>query len=85
MSTAVKCKRCLLSEIDANKYAETVEAYINALPESNKVDNDEYRRRIDICRSCDMLYEGMCRECGCYVEIRAVKKISHCPSVEHKW
>lgn len=85
MSVSVRCKRCLLSEIDVEKYAETVEAYIKSLPEEMKADDGEYSRRISVCRTCDMLVEGMCRECGCYVEIRAIKKNARCPSAEHKW
>ena len=36
--------------------------------------------------SCDYLLAGMCRKCGCYVEIRAILKDKHCANFDDmKW
>ena len=47
------------------------------------VSDEEYERRLDICKDCDKLNAGTCMSCGCYVEIRAAAKISKCPT--KKW
>lgn len=73
------CKRCLLSEYDEKFYAETVSDYIAHIPEDKKCGSEEYSRRLDICRSCDELSNGMCGECGCFVEVRAAKSHMGCP------
>ncbi|MFR3321286.1 MAG: DUF6171 family protein [Lachnospiraceae bacterium] len=36
-------------------------------------------------RSAKKLYQGMCRICGCYVELRAVMKKNGCPLVKPMW
>lgn len=48
---------------------------IAALPEEKRADDDTYRHRLDICGSCESLGSGICGKCGCFVELRAAKKI----------
>lgn len=44
------------------------------------VSNEEYQRRLAICRSCESLQYGTtCIHCGCIVEIRAKLAASGCP------
>jgi hypothetical protein len=44
------------------------------------VSEEEYQRRLALCRSCDSLQYGTtCIHCGCIVEIRAKLAASHCP------
>lgn len=81
----VICKRCLLSEIGDEDVKKTVVELIEAMPEDKRADRTLYRRRLDICRKCDELADGMCRKCGCYVELRALQKIRKCPHEEEKW
>lgn len=80
------CKKCLLLEAGENKSFEEVKDYINNLDSALKVSNEIYQRRLSFCRACDYLISGMCRKCGCYVEIRAVLKDKCCPDFNHrKW
>ena len=50
-----------------------------------KVEDEEYQNRLAKCKECDNLLSGMCRICGCFVEMRAVMKKNHCPAVEKRW
>ena len=79
------CKRCLLEDMDENEYIRSLKEYIAAYPEEKKADEETVRQRLEICRSCDHLANGMCRKCGCYVELRCIKKESYCPDVPPKW
>ena len=80
-----ECRRCLLSEMSDKQYYETVHDYVASLPEDIKTASDEYGRRIEICRACDDLINGMCRFCGCFVEARAAKKSNRCPKDDRIW
>ena len=44
---------------------------------------EEYERRLSICKECEKLLSGMCRMCGCYVEMRAAIALRDCPG--KKW
>ncbi|MDY3745248.1 MAG: DUF6171 family protein [Lachnospiraceae bacterium] len=48
----------------------------------NRHDRGIIRHR---CRQCDRLLNGMCRICGCFVEMRAAIKVKSCPDVVPKW
>lgn len=79
------CRRCLLSELSQDGYFESVYEYIRSIPSEEKVAQEEYLQRLERCRNCDSLVNGMCRECGCFVEVRAARKITHCPGVHPAW
>ncbi len=79
-----KCKRCLLLEAGEQASYKTVVDYINNLDDDLKVSPQEYERRLLLCRKCEFLIAGMCRKCGCYVEIRAVLKDKSCPNFDNK-
>ena len=79
------CKRCLLKDFDMDAYYETVLEYIESISEELKVPPEEYQRRLELCRECDKLLSGMCRVCGCFAEVRAVKKDQRCPDVHPQW
>lgn len=81
----VRCRRCLLSELDPEGVYATVRDYIASLDESVKADESEYRRRLDKCRTCGHLMNGMCALCGCFVEARAAKSGSSCPDLPARW
>lgn len=81
----VICKRCLLSEMGSDDIKKTIDELIEATPEDKKADSTLYEQRLNICKKCDELLEGMCRKCGCYVELRALQKIRHCPHENKKW
>lgn len=65
------CLKCLLREMDQNAYFENMYEYIQNLDEDIKTSEEIYEKRLAICKECDYLLEGMCRACGCFVELRA--------------
>lgn len=74
------CKRCLIREMAGNtKVYDTVLQYIENLEEVNRTVASEYEQRLAKCKECERLLDGMCRACGCYVEIRAAVKGNTCP------
>ncbi|MGN0675261.1 MAG: DUF6171 family protein [Oscillospiraceae bacterium] len=79
------CKRCLLAEAGMNGVYESVKGYIAAIPQEQKVSDKAYAARLDICRNCGSLTNGTCVKCGCFVEVRAVKKRLGCPDENDKW
>lgn len=85
MENGVKrhCRKCLTRDMDQKEYFENLHTYIANLEEDVKVSEPLYERRLLVCKSCDLLYDGMCRACGCYVELRAVMKKNCCPY--EKW
>lgn len=79
------CKRCLLLDIDPDGLYKKVSELISLMPEDQRADADEYERRLSLCRSCTSLRDGLCGECGCFVELRAAAKKNYCPSAYHYW
>ena len=79
------CKRCLLSELDGEELISSVRQRISLLDESVRADEREYHHRLDRCKSCDNLTNGMCALCGCFAELRAAKKEMHCPDTPRRW
>lgn len=79
------CKRCLLAEIDVDRLYKKVSELIELMPEDVKAPDEIYQKRLNICRSCESLENGICRECGCFVELRAASKKNYCPSVYKHW
>ena len=79
------CKRCLLSDIGEAEYATHIAVHIKNLPENEKVRESLYQKRLSLCRTCDDLVNGMCKFCGCFVELRAAKKAQYCPAPSAKW
>lgn len=79
------CKRCLLSETDPDGLYAAVQRRIAQMPEELRADAAEYSRRLDCCRACDSLANGLCRLCGCFAELRAAKAGKHCPHPAHYW
>ncbi len=72
------CLQCLLREMDKNAYMENLYDYINRLEEDIKTDKALYEERLTVCKSCNYLSDGMCKACGCYVELRAAIKSNAC-------
>lgn len=80
------CRRCLLfSETDEKLY-DTIKGYIDSLEEEQKVDELAYQERLSKCENCEALMNGICKYCGCFVVVRAVKKNQSCPyPCQSKW
>jgi len=77
------CHKCLLGEnSDIGKH---IQEYVLSIPAEEKVTDTEYQRRLDICKNCSHLLDGMCILCGCYVEVRAAKAKQHCVKSVDVW
>lgn len=75
------CKKCLMRDMqDKAEYFSSLKNYIENLEPDIKASQALYEERLGICKECDLLLEGMCRTCGCYVELRAALTRNNCPN-----
>lgn len=79
------CRRCLASEMPDNDYFKNMYEYIAGLDEEIKVSDETYQTRLSTCKQCDNLLNGICRVCGCFVEMRAAIAKNKCPAITSKW
>ncbi|MBR4554993.1 MAG: hypothetical protein IKO27_05310 [Ruminococcus sp.] len=79
------CLKCLLAELDYDEYTQSLLDYIKKVPADRRVSEEVYQSRLAQCRSCEKLINGMCAECGCYVELRALKSASDCAAPVKRW
>ena len=73
------CRRCLLYEMGENADYQNLYAYIEGLDEEIRTPRPLYEERLARCKGCDLLLSGMCRACGCVVELRAAGLANRCP------
>ena len=73
------CYKCLLRDLNKDAYFEKLQTYIDRLSEEERAEEVLYEERLHICTSCDDLVSGMCRNCGCFVELRAAMRKGRCP------
>ena len=76
--TQRRCYKCLLREMDVEGYFANLHDYIERIEEDIKTPDELYEERLAVCKECDYLQEGMCRACGCFVELRAAITSNHC-------
>jgi len=43
------------------------------------VDNDTHATRFTLCQECDMLIDGRCKRCGCYMKLKSKFHSMRCP------
>lgn len=79
-----ECKRCLLLEASGKVTYDEIMAQLEKFDQSELVDYAVFEKRISYCKLCDHLISGMCRKCGCYVEIRARLKNASCPDFDNR-
>lgn len=79
------CKRCLVYEMADKDYIHSIQQYVDHIDEDIKAPKELYQYRLDQCKQCDNLLNGMCRVCGCFVEMRAAVIKNYCPSPEKHW
>lgn len=79
------CRKCLLREEDQETYLAKLDVYIANLDPDVRVEQKLYEKRLLLCRECPNLQNGMCRLCGCFVELRAALKVRKCPDVPRRW
>lgn len=75
---SILCKKCLIGQ-DAESYLELIAKNRAAIPARDRADEDTCRARIACCEACSYLSGPTCLACGCYVELRALRKSTHCP------
>ena len=77
------CKKCLTRDmIGKDEYFTTLKELIDNVRGDKRTPEALYEERLSKCLKCDRLADGMCRACGCYVELRAIIKKNHCPYSE---
>ena len=76
-----ECKGCGASvRLKAGEIERILADYLRENP-SPLVSDEDYERRLKLCRACDRLQYGTtCSHCGCLVQVRARLKHKHCPS-----
>ena len=57
--------------------------YIDRIEPDERASDDVYAARLKVCQECSYLNAGLCRACGCYVELRAYAAARKCPY--EKW
>lgn len=72
------CMRCLLREM-AEADQKMIQKYKDAIKKDDRVSSEIYETRLSICKGCERLNAGTCNACGCYVELRALSPMGHCP------
>lgn len=78
------CRRCLTRDmVGEEETFHSLREYIENLSLDIKATAEVYEERLSVCKMCDMLLSGMCRKCGCYVELRAAVKKNACP--DRRW
>ncbi|NLE23847.1 MAG: hypothetical protein GX625_00665 [Clostridiaceae bacterium] len=87
MSHSSKCEACSVSVHLSQEEIDTLFGKTMKVKNIKTVNEDEYKKRIDICMSCEsLLYDTTCRYCGCIVQIKAKLQNSTCPyPYEPKW
>lgn len=79
------CKKCLLDKVFKEDEYKHMKDYIESIDNNIKTDEKEYNRRLNICIECECLINGMCKICGCFVEMRAAIKNNYCPNCHKRW
>ena len=74
------CKKCLTRDMTGQEeYFRSLREYIEHLDIDIRASQSIYEERLAVCRECELLFQGMCRSCGCYVELRAAVGKNECP------
>lgn len=65
--------------IDKDEYFKTLQEMIDNIEPERRTEKGLYEERLHKCTECERLADGLCRGCGCYVELRAAVTPNHCP------
>jgi hypothetical protein len=79
------CIKCLLSETNQTELYATLREHIKNIPPEHKTTPAAYIARLNICKDCEHLLDGLCALCGCYVELRAAKAAQRCAASAGRW
>lgn len=83
----IKCKRCSMEELlSFEEIKAKIPEFLTTVDEDSRVSVEEYAFRLNLCFECEGLVFGVtCKYCGCFVQIRALNKLRHCPSPINKF
>lgn len=81
----IPCVKCLLQDMNQTTEYQKLKLYLDSFSEEIRAEEAVYEKRLQECRLCDCLQEGICRKCGCFVEARALRKNGYCPHEEPRW
>ena len=84
-SAPVLCRKCLEIPINEQELAETLDRYLETLPDEIRVPPEIYEARLALCADCPHRLFYTCVKCGCYVQARAAKRANACPAEERTW
>lgn len=82
----IKCKRCSMEDmLSFEEIKAKIPEFLATIDEDSRVSDEEYTTRLNLCFECEELVFGVtCKYCGCFVQMRAVNKLRHCPNPLHK-
>lgn len=76
------CRGCLIRDL-AEEDQKDLKKYLDRIRTEDRAGEEEYLRRLDVCRRCPLLQDATCLACGCYAEFRALGRYARCP--KKKW
>lgn len=79
------CIRCLLKEMGEEELLEIISCFKDSIPKEEQANEKEYQQRLELCRKCQWLNQGVCGKCGCFVEARAYRQRARCPHEHPRW
>lgn len=85
MTNTRLCRKCLQEEMPDAEYYKNMYTYIKNIDEHIKTPAGAYEQRLEVCKTCESLLNGMCRICGCFVELRAAINKNYCPDANRRW
>ena len=85
MSEKRVCRKCLSIDMDDPAFRQEIQEHLQNIDPDNRVDDALYKHRLSYCTECDHLVNGMCRLCGCFIELRAARKTNQCADIYPLW
>lgn len=80
------CRRCLLAQMESEKpLFQLLTEWLAEIAPEKRAETAMYEKRLAACLQCDWLRNGLCAQCGCYVELRAAMAGARCPDVPPRW
>ena len=85
----IRCKRCLLREMANEDMYHRIQRTIDAIPPKLRCSKGEYDARLELCKECEKLIGGMCREyravgMGCNFRLNIGKFLSQLAALQQK-
>ncbi|MCR5627818.1 MAG: DUF6171 family protein [Lachnospiraceae bacterium] len=77
------CRQCdILSKLPEDVASYAIKLF-ELLPMAERAEEELMQKRLSVCKECNRREQSTCLECGCYIEMRAMKKNDKCP--KKKW